>query len=253
MNHSHLNDQEKKVLAALFREGDSSISKLSKATLINRTTLYPMLDRLLGKGLVTKVQLEGNVIFRTISVAELSVWAKRKEQEAKIAAEDTVRWAKSQSQERLTSLRTEIKYYEGLDGVMSLYDDTWRQNTEKVIYALTDYEQAYKVVGDAFLRDDYFKRRIRHGVRVQSLLPDSVIGRRELKTAKELLRDMRFIDLFEHLGIELNIYDNKVAIFAFDKERPSGVLIQNDVIANAFKQIFRYLWKTAGKKVLNPN
>ena len=128
---------------------------------------------------------------------------------------------------------------------MSLYHDTWRNNEEKVIYAITDYEKAYATIGNEFLRNDYFLRRVKKGVKVKSLLPDSEIGRKDLKTAKELLRDMRFIDLFDDLGIEINVYDDKLALFAFDEKKPSGVLIKNKTIARAFKHIFEYLWRSA--------
>lgn len=247
MKNLYLQEREQRVFSGLLRSGPVSIADLAKMTLINRTTLYPILEKLLEKGLVTKLQVDEVTIFRAISLQELAEWTTRKEQESKAASGDLLSWAQSQSQEPQTSLRTEIKYFQGLEGVMNLYDDTWRDNQDKMIYALTDYEQAYKVVGDAFLRDGYFQRRVRHGVRVQSLLPESPIGRKELKIAKQLLREMRFIDLFEDLGIEINVYDNKVAIFAFDPTHPSGVLIQNELISKAFKQIFQYLWKSAKK------
>lgn len=248
MPYEYINAHEKSVLSALFKGRGATVGALSKATFINRTTLYPILEKLLEKGLVTKIQTEGNTIFKAVSLPELSEWMKRKENEVKKASTDLMQWAKNQSHEHSVSLQTEIKHYQGLEGVMSLYDDTWRENTGKIIYALTDYERAYSVIGDTFLRNDYFNQRIRHGVRVQSLLPESPIGKKELKMAKELLREMRFIDLFKNLGIEINIYDNKVAIFAFDKHHPSGVLIKNDIIADAFKNIFQYLWRTTSKK-----
>ncbi len=141
-----------------------------------------------------------------------------------------------------------MKYFEGHAGVQALYGDTWRDNAGKEILAITDYEQAYAVMGDQFFREEYFKQRVGHGVRVKSLLPDSPIGRADAKHAAELLRDMRFINLFKKLGIEINIYDDKVALVAFDAKKPSGVMIKNQIIARAFRNIFEYLWKT-GKPV----
>jgi len=239
--------KEKNTLSALYKNGASSVSSLAKNTLINRTTLYPILENLVSKGLVSRVKLEGRIIFQALPIEELRAWADRKKQEAVEATNDLVKWAKKQEKGEKNSLLSEIKYFEGLDGVMNLYHDTWRNNKEKKIYALTDYERAYAVVGEAFLRDDYFKQRVARGVKVQSLLPDSKIGRKDLKTAKELLRDMRFIDLFKELGIEINVYDDKVAIFAFDTTRPSGVLIKNSIIAKAFRNILQYLWSTTKK------
>jgi len=239
--------KEKKTLSALYKSGMSSVSDLAKHTLINRTTLYPILENLAGKGLVSRVRIEGRVMFQALPVEELKEWAERKKKEALRTTDDLVDWAKKQKKGEGNMLLSEIKYFEGLDGVMSLYHDTWRNNKEKKIYALTDYERAYEVMGDEFLRNDYFKRRVEKGVRIKSMLPDSKIGRADIPQAKTLLRDMRFIDLFEDLGIEINVYDDKVALFAFDKKRPSGILIKNETIANAFKHILKYLWGTTKK------
>ena len=58
-----------------------------------------------------------------------------------------------------------------------------------------------------------------------------------------MIREMKFVKLFENLGIEINIYASKVSIVTFNEKNPSGVLIKNDLIAKAFKNIFEYLWK----------
>ncbi len=244
----NISDREKSVLASLYQHGASSIGTLAKLTLVNRTSLYPIMHNLLIKGLVTKGENRGTTLYAAITLDELNEWIERKKDDAEKAMTELQSWMKNQVLKQTDTLFTEIKHYEGQEGVMNLYDDTWRNNKEKVIHALTDYEKAYEIMGDRFLRDDYFKKRISHGVHVKSLLPESPIGIKELETAESLLREMRFIDLFADLGIEMNIYDDKVAIIAFDKQNPSGVLIKNPIIANAFKNIFQYLWLHADTK-----
>lgn len=238
-----IDTKEQTILSFLYQEGSSSVSAIARGTLINRTTLYPVLEKLLKKGLVTKLQVEGHVVFAAIPLKELQAWGERKKKEAEKETKQFLDWAQKQQEETTPSLHSEIKYFDGKEGVMSLYHDTWRNNKEKVIYAITDYEKAYQTMGDEFLREDYFLQRVQKGVRVKSLLPDSKVGRADVASAKELLRDMRFIDLFEDLGIEINVYDDKLALFAFDEKKPSGVLIKNNTIAEAFKHIFAFLWK----------
>ncbi len=239
--------REKTVLRALYANGQLSIKDLSKATLVNRTTLYPILEKMLQRGLVTTIKTEGKTYYEAISTTELEEWARRKQKETNEEVKKLTHWARQTKESKHDSFVAEIKYFDGLEGIMNLYNDTWRENQEKIIYALTDYERAYNVVGDAFLHEDYFKRRVAHGVKVKSLLPDSKIGRKDVKYATKLLREMRFIDLFQDLGIEINIYDNKIALFSFDPKKPSGLLIKNPTIARAFKHIFNYLWKNGLK------
>lgn len=244
MTTINLNDKEKIILQALYKQGDTpaSISNISKETLINRTTLYPMLEKLADKGLISKFNFEGKTIFQAISIEDLKELMTRKEKEFKKNSEDILNWAKAIKSTKNNSLLSNIKYFEGFDGVKNLYSDSWRENKGKMIYAITDYKGAYECMKD-FFKEDYFKTRVKHGVRVKNLLPESEEGKKDLNEAKELLREMKFIKIFQDLNIEVNIYDSKLSIIAFDKKNPSGVLIKNEKIAEAFKNIFEYIWK----------
>jgi len=240
--NANLNENEKKVLASLYKLEDGVVNKIAKDTLINRTTLYPILEKLAEKGLVSKVKIEGKIRFQPISREELKLWAKRKEEELKNANSKLLDWIESQGENKKSSMASEIKYFEGMEGVKNLYSDTWRENNDKIIYAITDYKNAYENMGN-FFRKEYFPARIKHGVWVKNLIPESPEGKRDIETAKEMLREMKFVKLFEDLDIEINIYNDKTAIVAFDKKNPSGVIIKNEKIAEAMKSIFEYLWK----------
>jgi sugar-specific transcriptional regulator TrmB len=240
--NTYLNDNEKKVLASLYGLKDGSVANVAKDTLINRTTLYPILENLTVKGLVSKIKLEGKTIFQPIDSSDFEDWAKRREQEVRETNRTILEWIKNKNKKEKVSLITEVKHFEGHEGVKNLLNDTWRNNNEKLIYSLTDYEKAYDAM-EKFIREEYFPARIRHGVKVKSLLPESKIGRVELKTAKEMLREMKFIKFSRDFDIEINVYDDKVALIAYDKKNPSGVLIKNEKIAEAMKNIFEYLWK----------
>ena len=243
MDNIELNEREKRVLEALYHLENAAISQIAKETLINRTTLYPILEKLIAKGLVSKLLIEGRTLFQPISLEDLKDWMKRKEQEFKKHSEDILGWAKTVKSAKGNSLLSDIKYFEGFEGVKNLYADSWRDNEQKIIYAITDYKSAYATMND-FFQDDYFQARINHGVRVKNILPESAEGRKDLKREKELLREMKFVKIFQDLGIEINIYGSKLSIVAFDKQNPSGVLIKNEKIASAFKNIFEYLWKS---------
>jgi sugar-specific transcriptional regulator TrmB len=244
MNNNYLNDNEKKVLTSLYRLEEGSVAKISKDTLINRTTLYPILENLANNGLVSKVKLEGKTIFQPISEVDFIEWAKRKELEIKKINESLLNWVKTQTKSSKSSLITDVKYFEGHEGVKTLLNDTWRENPQKIIYSLTDYEKAYGAM-EKFFREEYFPQRINHGVKVVSLSTESIIGKKEAKEAEKFLREVRFIKLSRDFDIEINIYNDKLALIAYDKKNPSGVLIKNEKIAEAMKNIFEYLWKTA--------
>lgn len=238
-----INQTEKKILASLYKLERGSVVELAKDTLINRTTLYPILEKLIEKGLVSKIKLEGGTRFQPISKEEFRLWSERKEKELKEKNQEVLDWIGSQSKGEKISLISDVRYFEGEEGVKNLYADSWRNNAGKIIYAITDYKNAYRTLGD-FFRNEYFPQRIKRGVQVKNLLPKSKEGAKDFKERKKFLRDMKFIELFQDLNIEINIYDSKVSIVAFDEKNPTGVLIKNEKIAEAIKNIFEYLWKS---------
>lgn len=236
-----LSEKEKKVLTSLYKLGESSVWEIAKDNMLNRTTVYPVLEKLIEKGLVSKIGTDNKDFFQTIKKEDLEIWIRQRKEKIENESRQLLEMAKKPSKK--TSLISEVNYFEGLEGVKNLYADSWRNNEEKIIYCITDYKSAYETMGE-FFEKEYFPARIRHGVKIRNLIPESEKGRKELKTANTLLREMKFIKLFKDLEIEINIYEEKVSIVAFDKNKPSGVIIKNERIANALKEIFGYLWKT---------
>lgn len=238
-----LNEKERRVLGALNKLGEVPVSAIADETLINRTALYHTIEGLIKKGLINRIHKEKIAYFRSIALSEYEEWARRQIKSVESETENLRNWLSTQKSDHPT-LYSDIRYFEGVEGVKNLYADSWRDNEEKIIYAITDYEKAYETLGD-FFRREYFPARVSHGVRVKSLLPQSASGKRDTGTAKDLLRDMRFINLFKDLGIEINIYGHKISLVAFDRKKPLGIIMKNEIMASAFRKIFEYLWKTA--------
>jgi sugar-specific transcriptional regulator TrmB len=241
-NNFILSEKEKKILTSLYKIGEASVWRIAKDNGINRTTIYPLLEKLIEKGLVSKVGTNKKDIFRSISKEDLKSWTKKRTKQIEKENQQIIELAENKNKK--PSLLSEVSYFEGLNGIRNLYADSWRDNKEKKIYCITDYESAYKNLG-SFFEKEYFPARLRHNVKVKNLIPESKEGREKMKTAKEMLREMKFIKIFENLGIEINIYDSKTSIILLDKKKPSGVIIKNEKIAEAMKNIFDYLWKTA--------
>lgn len=241
-----ITDKEKKVFGVLSKLGSQSIQSVAKETLINRTALYHTMDLLMKKGLVHKIEKESGSFFQAVSIEDFEQWSKRQVAHIEDETSKMSDWLRTQKEHPIT-LQSEVKFFEGVDGVKNLYDDSWRNNKEKVIYAITDYDKAYETLGQ-FMEKEYFPQRIKNRISVKSLLSKKAkTAKTDVTRSKELLREMRFADVFKELGIELNIYEDKISIVAFDTEKPSAVLIKNKIISNAFKAIFNSLWSSASK------
>jgi sugar-specific transcriptional regulator TrmB len=238
-----LNEKEQRVIACLYQTYPCNVSRLSKEVAINRTSLYPILDKLVQKGLVSVHDHDGVSLYTPIDPRAFKEWLERRKQAIESQTNALASWIdETVSRDKAPSLVSKLRYYEGFNGLRNLYADTWRDNPEKMIYAITDVKAAVETAKDYF-HDEYMPARVAHGVFVKDIMTESPEAEHEVDVTDQHLREARLAKgLFENLGIEINIYGNKLAIAAYDKEKPTGVIIENEKIAAAMKNIFEYLW-----------
>lgn len=107
-------------MAGLYKLGKASVSDLAKETLINRTTLYPILDKLSKKGLVFQIKIEGKTFLKAVSSQDLKAWIKRRKERAAEQAEDILEWLEAQGKSSGDSSLPEIYFYEDAETIRSL-------------------------------------------------------------------------------------------------------------------------------------
>lgn len=240
-----LTEKEKQILASLFKNGSSPISKIAKDTLINRTALYHTFDLLIKKGLINKSIRENTSYFAPLPLPEFREWLKKQKSQLEKETDSLSQWSKNVKQNSGDNLQTEIKYYSGIEGMEYLYADGLRDNPGKEILAITDYDKAYTEF-KGFFENEYFPTRVKKGIHVKSIVSeDSPAGKKDISRKQDLLRQMKFANIFKDLGIELNIYNDKVSIISLDKKNPTGIILKNKIINNAFREIFNFIWKNS--------
>ncbi len=249
-----LTDKERRVLEALFKLGQSPVQMIARETLINRTALYHTLTSLLKKGVLTKIEKDKVSYFEAISLEQYEKWAKSKITRLNEQTQADIEKLSSIKSDKKLSLYADVKYFEGFESVKSLYADTIYNNKEKMLYAITDYDAGYGTLESDWLENEYLAERVKKGIVVRNIVPNTPLAHKYISSASSMLREISLVNFFNDLGIEINLYDNKMAIIAFDKKHPIGVIIQNEIISKAFKEILRYIWESgdiSGQKSKN--
>jgi sugar-specific transcriptional regulator TrmB len=235
-----LTEREKQVFFALHKLNSATAQQIAKETLLNRTALYHTLDLLTKKGLVTPLKKDFTTVFQPISLQDFELWSKKQVTDMKSEL-DNMKESISASSKPESNLYSQIRYYEGFEPIQRMYYNTLRDNKRKEILAITDYSKAYETMND-FFEKEYFPDRVKKGITVKSLLSASKLGKRDLARRKELLREMKVNDVFKDFGIEINVFNNDVMIVSFDEKKPTGIMIKNPIISEAFRRIFGFLW-----------
>ncbi len=237
------NDKEASVYAALLELGPSSVTEVARQAKINRTTGYDILEKLASKKLVRPAKRRGKAVY----VSENPENIKRVLEEEAVRYQQMAEKAGKMMPD-LKSLYSEIekkpivKFYEGLEGLKSLYEDSLTSSEELRSY--TSMEDLKTVLGD--YAEDYFAKRKAKGIAIRAIAPASDYAVYLKKVGSEFLREVRIVpaDRF-NFSPEIYIYENKMTVMSL-KEK-FGVYIESKEIAEALKKAYELAWEAAGK------
>lgn len=228
-----------RVYLTLLERGPSSIRKIAEASKINRQTTYELLRVLIDRGLVSYYTERS----REAYVAEDPATLLR-------LADDEVAKLKS-DREQLKDLLPEleqrsgrasgaatVRFYENLRGLRTILEDVLAtcQTLPDRLYRAYSSERIAPVLRDAY--PDFTEDRIRRKIRVRVFS----LGRHG--TVKGL-DERKILTTNRAAPTYTLIFGQKIAMISLDsRQRPRGVLIEDEAIAQTHQLVFDTEWST---------
>ncbi len=241
-------DKEAKVYLALLEMGRGTASQIARSASIQRTTAYNILDILVSKKLVLLSGREPKEEYAAEPPEKIVELLKEqaKDCQAKLSkAEKLIPQLKSMHR---AGERPKIKFYEGKQGMIEVYEDTLTSHEEIRAYATLD--DMYQALPGYF--PGYFKRRAKKKIPIKAIIPFTALTAERMKHNKEEMRTAILVPEKEYrFSPEINIYDNKVMIASWREKL--GIIIESFEIADAMKKIFELAWLGAQKIGKNAN
>jgi sugar-specific transcriptional regulator TrmB len=116
-----LSEKEAQVYLALLQVDTDSIQDIAKKTDINRTTVYPVLESLSKKGLVSEVQDGKKTLYQAAAPERLETFVERQ----KVVLEEHAARLKDiiKSIQREEGEKPIVKFFEGRDGAISAMEE----------------------------------------------------------------------------------------------------------------------------------
>lgn len=239
-----LSDKEAKVYLALIEVDDESVLSLARRTLINRTTIYPVLQMLIRKGLVSETQKGVKTHYRAEPPERLeSVLERRKieiDEQVKRLAEVVPRL---RSQMKGGS-KPVVKYYEGKQGVLSAMDDFFGADS-------TEGETIHMIYNRDLLearftedeRNRYKNIRLSAGLKTVSIYKSS----KEFPDHPMSVRRRLSADV--DIKADIAVFRNRVRIITLG-ENVTNLLIEHPDIADTLRAIIEdyFSWLPSGAK-----
>ncbi len=230
-------EKETDVYIALLELGKGSVTKISQKAGINRTTGYDILGSLVNKRLVSVSGKEPKQEYAAEPPTAITKYLKRQisETEGFIKKADEI-------VPELTLLhslknRPKIRFYEGMEGLKYVYEDTLTSSEAIRAYATVD--DMHNALPNYF--PEYYKRRAQKNISIRAIVPETPTARERKAHDTEEKREIAFIPSDKYyFSPEINIYDNKVMIASWKEKL--GIVIESEEIADAMKKIYELAW-----------
>ena len=232
-------------LALIQMAGPQPASIIASKSDLNRTTVYKALLKMVKMGIVTKTMNHGITSFiaeapdKSIS----NLIEKRKNQISNVTKLFEELLPDIQNLQRHDQLLPKMRYYEGIEGVKKVYEDTIAEN--KTIYAFENIE-AIDVELEKYLRNYYLPMRVKKDIFAYCIAPENPKCKIYRKEDTDTKRETRFMSINDFpIEIEINIYGNKTALYSYKSEEMFGAILESAAIANTMKALFNICWKAA--------
>jgi sugar-specific transcriptional regulator TrmB len=236
LNRYGLNDKEARIYMALLAHNELTIHKLADKTDINRTTLYPITDELVKKGIIGEFKGKNGAHFIASNPEALLKRLDTLKEDFKTALPEF------QDIEKRSKFAPDVFYYKGREGYLTVLDETLNSKVGEILY-LGSAQDLNEVVTQKYAEEVYIPTRVKKNIYFRQIVtPDefsknsSASDNKELRKTKFLLKDFSST-------ANMIIYGNKVAYFSSIKELIC-VVIESEEIAGLEKEKFEVMWKS---------
>lgn len=237
-----LTENEARTYLFMLEKGIVTPPLLVENLKIKRVNSYAVLKSLVKKGLAEERDIRKKLNYRPLPPDGLIFTMEEKKKDIE-RTEKTLNSIipELNSLYNLTSSKPGIVFFEGVEGIKKIYDDTLKVG--EPIYAFLTPEEVVPALYH-WLQRNYTQRRVEKGIEVSAIVSQKAEETEYTKEAKMTLRNIKVIKSKEFpFSNEINVYGNKVAIMDFrDHRRVSGYVIESKFLSETMRSIFRIVW-----------
>lgn len=221
------------VYLAALELGGSTVIEIAEKAGIKRTTCYDILLDLIKKGLISET-VQGK---KKLYIGEDPEKIQKDLQKKESLLSEILPQLKSIH--NVSGVKPKIRFYEGIQGIKEVYEDTLKYSGEFLAFGSEDI---IRTVGSEWM-EDFIRRRIKKRIPVKAILPKTDYAEERLfKRDQSQLRATKLVDKNKYpFSIEIDIYGHSKVSLISSKEA-MGVIIESSEIYNTMKLIFELIW-----------
>jgi HTH-type transcriptional regulator, sugar sensing transcriptional regulator len=239
LTYPGLSDKEVSVYLASLEIKKPTPQLVAKQTGMPRPSVYRILEELVEKGLMGKVE-EGKRFMYVPEDPHVIVARLKLKAESVQSIMPELKNLAAIYQNRPT-----MRFFEGEEGMKRVCDDVLLTGEE--LLAFSSIEEIFEALPDYW--PNFIKRRVQKKLFARIISPKGHKGMELKPLEKQEYRKIRFISesLAKKIGViqgHVFIYKDKIAFLSFDSDKTS-VIIENAALAKVQKSLFEIAWEAA--------
>ncbi|MEK6963609.1 MAG: helix-turn-helix domain-containing protein [Nanoarchaeota archaeon] len=238
-----LTEGEIKVYQALLELGECTKTALAKTSGVAPSNIYDITNRLIEKGIVSKVEKNGISHFSAANPTHILSFLEQKQRNLE-QEKDMVQSILPELllKFKQTSEKVNVEVFQGWKGIKTVLEDLLSEcNKQDKNYVFGASKGAQSEQADrVFLK--FSKEREQKGIYTQIIFNENLRNRKERTNffVKSKLCEVKF--LAQSTPAEILLYKNKTCILILTED-PLVIRITGKEVVQSFKQQFDVLWK----------
>ena len=210
----------------------ASAQNIAEKAGVKRTTAYSVLGYLVNRGVIGKTKAKGKTRFIPEAPQRLLLLTREIENGIKQSLPEL------EAIYNKNEVKPKITFFEGIEGVKNVFEDTLREKPKEILMWLSD-DYFKDLPGYS---SDYIKERVKLDIHAKRIAPAGSIWVRknQLRDKEELSETIAVPHEQLSIGIEVNVYNNKLAFMNFREK--IGIIIESKAIADAMRQAYGLSW-----------
>jgi HTH-type transcriptional regulator, sugar sensing transcriptional regulator len=231
-----LSDKEAKVYLASLSIGSAAIQRITRTANIKRTTGYPVVNKLTEMGLMAREikGLKETYVAENPAKLESMLELKRKKFHSLLP--------------QLTGLYelqgndSDIKHYQGLSGVKSVYEQLLADIKPHQEYLVISDEQRWLELDEKYFTN-FLRQRAKLRIDIRMLLQDTPVARKAKKFERNLNQKIKLLPGNTTLLTNMVITPQKIVIHQLIPPI-NAIVIKNQSTILTLQQVFDIMWQS---------
>ncbi len=234
-------DGEIKVYTSLFEIGETSVGPISKQSGVTHAKVYPILDKLIKKGLVSHVLKEGTKHFAATHPNSLLEFVNKKVRSLEEEKESINKIIPSLLAKQKEKEKTQYsRVFEGMKGLRALFYELFSENKKKTEICVFGMNEVLKQPRFKSFFNWYHPMRAKHNITLKLILKKHMAGHVKDNPQYSPPNKVKLVNMIYPTGVFI-FKDHVINIVV--GEKVTAFDTKSELNAKRYKEYFNSIWE----------